>query len=381
MFYGQSSGAIHAQAMLVMPGVFGGLVHRVAVHSGANPPDDCAGGWMDTNATSAMIASHFEQSTGCRPKDTATNTTPGGGSSIINGVAEGVRNCLRNISWQNVLHSAGALHNYKMTLDGYAIKDWPFVLMQQKKTLNVPVMVGHNSGESLACKANPGMAAGELPSAVQRNIPVANRSALLPEILDMYVPGWKNDSAYCTALADAGGSSGVPACCRLYEGLLQDKATNCPEDQVFGLLNAGGIDAVYGWRVNQQETCPPANYSRSPYTSPVESYHTIELGWLFGTVSAWYISPPHGGGRWDPICTWGREERQFSNTMIQQWAHFAATGEAAWPQYTQEAPVRQNFEIGNISLWPNPALRAKKCAVWNKLAVERRTQTCTTVAG
>ena len=38
MFYGQSSGAIHAQMMLVMPELFGGLVPGVTV-SGATGED------------------------------------------------------------------------------------------------------------------------------------------------------------------------------------------------------------------------------------------------------------------------------------------------------------------------------------------------------
>ena len=104
----------------------------------------------------------------------------------------------------------------------------------------------------------------------------------------------------------------------------------------------------------------------------------MELGWLFGTVSAWYLSPPQKAQRWG--CSWSEAERRFSDTMIALWARFAATGAPlapgppaarenarsssgwlaapkAWPAYTQAQPQRLNFRIGSTKLWPEARVR------------------------
>ena len=259
-----------------------------------------------------------------------------------------VRACLRNATWQAVLRAAGPLHNYKMVVGGVVLRDWPYALLQQGTYLRVPIMQGHNSGELLACAHDPAMTAADLPAAFAAELPVGNLS-LLPLLMQYYAPGWHNSTntrtgsaarggrPYCVPLhateAPAGSPSRgappppppAPVCCRLYEALVEDKGQVCPEDAVFGRLRDGGATALHGWRIDQVQDCPPVPLARrSPYVSPVESFHTAELGWMFGTVSAWYITPPQHAPRWN--CTWSQPEQAFSNTLIRLWSNFAATG-------------------------------------------------------
>ena len=157
----------------------------------------------------------------------------------------------------------------------------------------------------------------------------------------------------------------MPRCCRVYEDFWQDINMQCSEDVLLeaahnaSLSTADGIGdgaPLYAWRFDQVQDCPPAlsGWPGPGYGKPSHAcFHTMDLSWMFGTISTFWDweRPPGGAQCWN--CSWPASERAFSNSVIRAWVHVAATGrmpeDAAWPTWEPSHRRRLNLRISNTT--------------------------------
>ena len=110
----------------------------------------------------------------------------------------------------------------------------------------------------------------------------------------------------------------------------------CSEDVLLDAIRTGAAKArvtappLYSWRFDAVQQCPPALWGCwgqggcPPATKPVNScFHTMELSWIFGTISGFWpwVIPPNNAERWS--CFWSQKERRFSDQAIVFWVQQA----------------------------------------------------------
>lgn len=142
----------------------------------------------------------------------------------------------------------------------------------------------------------------------------------------------------------------VPATSEAYERAIRERYVDLselflrlyPADNVRESMLATTRDALYGWTaerlVRKQEALGVPSYLYlfdHPYPTAdqagLHAFHGSELPYIFGTMAR---TPPY----WPAIPS-TRNERRFSDAMLQYWANFARTGrpvaerEPDWPRF------------------------------------------------
>merc|ERR1711865_653884 len=186
----------------------------------------------------------------------------------------------------------------------------------------------------------------------------------------------------CTPTGDA--ARHIPQCCRVYEDFWQDLNMQCSEDVLFDAVRAGAVVArkqvpqMYGWRFDQVQDCPPPLWPQGGWGGkPARTnscFHTMELSWMFGTVSGFWpwIVPPEGAPAWN--CSWAADEKASSNAAVSLWVHRAlgSGGTAAsaqdsevplWPQHSAANRSRLNLKVANITVLDR--FREPYCKWWS----------------
>ena len=232
-----------------------------------------------------------------------------------------------------------------------------------------------------SCLNNPGMTLEEAPASLGRalghnRIPLP--PWLVPEATRIYLPARRDGRPACSPSGNA--SAGVPRCCRVYEDFWQDLNMQCSEDVLFDAARAAAATKgaapppLYAWRFDQVEGCPPAvsGWGGAGHGKLTNAcFHTMDLAWMFGTVSAFWswLVPPDGAPQWN--CTWGVRERSFSDGVIRLWASLAASrgrgrGPAfqggAWPAQASASGARINLKVGNAMVLRG--FRRAQCSWW-----------------
>ena len=209
-----------------------------------------------------------------------------------------------------------------------------------------------------SCLNNPNLTAAAAPDALVRAFTQHNH---LP------APAWLKQEAAEVYLGP-GAASERP--CRVYEDFWQDLNMQCSEDVFLDAAAAAKPRArLYSWRFTAVERCPPAISGwPGPGRGKVcdSAFHTMDLAWMFGTVSAFWswLVPPDGASHWN--CSWSPVERNFSNFLIRTWAQQATPmGVAAtvWPQFSRDNHERLNLDFGNITVIRN--FRRRYCDWWS----------------
>ena len=370
LFYGQSSGANHALEIPVMK-PFAGLVQAVASHSACALPffnPDCASKKTraDAEADGLALAKQF-------------NCTAGSDVSI--------RACLRALPAESI-KPGGDRSWYG---PGSTLPDLPFNLYQQGKfDSRVKIMAGHNSGESVemadSCLFHPTLNASDAANSLVRafvqhnHLPVP--TYLKAEAAKNYLAKRSDGLPPCTPQGDATKAPPVPRCCRVYEDFWQDLNMQCSEDVLFDAIRQGAAAAklsplplLYAWRFDEVQQCPPPMWRRTLSSS---CFHTMDLSWLFGTVSGFWpwVKPPADAQEWN--CSWAppSPEREFSDAVVKLWVSHASTRQPEggygrlgfggvkqdWPPQTAAARARLNLMFGNISILRN--FRRPQCTWW-----------------
>ena len=250
-----------------------------------------------------------------------------------------------------------------------------------------------------SCFNNPTLALADMPasfdSAMLDHNHIQPPSWLQAEAIAQYLPN-RTDSASqspvppCSPAGDA--AQNIPKCCRVYEDFWQDLNMQCSEDVLFDAVRAGAVAArkeappLFGWRFDQVQDCPPPLWPQGGWGGkPARTnscFHTMELSWMFGTVSGFWswITPPDGALEWN--CTWPAAERAFSDTAVALWvqqalgsgaggtsalsAARAATGHGGvplWPRHTAATRSRLNLKAANITVLDH--FREPYCEWWS----------------
>eukprot|EP01052_Picozoa_sp_SAG31_P053276 SAG31_NODE_13576_length_860_cov_0.918528_1_plen_235_part_10 len=205
------------------------------------------------------------------------------------------------------------------------------------------VRVGHNSGESVemrdSCLNHPtlqGLNAtlAALGRAFSHNA-MTEPPFVASEVAEIYLPSRADGLQPCSAAGNASATPTVPRCCRVYEDFWQDLNMQCSEDVLFDAIRTGAAKAgttpppLYGWRFDAVQQCPPAMWGSKPADS---CFHTMDLSWMFGTISGFWpwVVPPNHAEFWR--CTWSPQERGLSDRAISMWVQQAANASylASW---------------------------------------------------
>ena len=164
----------------------------------------------------------------------------------------------------------------------------------------------------------------------------------------------------------------------------------CSEDVLLDAVRSGAALAgvasptLYAWRFDAVQQCPPAvsGWGGAGHGKLSGAcFHTMDLSWMFGTVSGFWpwIRPPNGASDWAATCEWNetaRGERTFSDAVIRLWVQQASVGNrtlapgAGWPAQQDAADVpagraRLNLRLGNLTVLKG--FRAAQCG-WGKMA-------------
>lgn len=305
-----------------------------------------------------------------------------------------VRKCLRAIPTSAVLPGPGFGAYIGGRGEDALLPDLPFNLYAKGEfDTTIKVMAGHNSGESVemkdSCFNNPTLTLANMPASFDAAMSTHNRiqppSWLQAEAVERYLPNRTNGLPPCSPDGDA--SNGIPKCCRIYEDFWQDLQMQCSEEVLFDAVRNGGVGSkggvvpqMYGWRFDQVQDCPPPLWPQGGWGGKLvrtdSCFHTMELSWMFGTVSGFWswIVPPNSSREWN--CSWGADERAFSTSAISLWVQQAlgsgdvgtsASGSGSgggggggggggngvlplWPKHTAQNRSRLNLKVGNISV-------------------------------
>lgn len=224
--------------------------------------------------------------------------------------------CLRKSNVSKLLEAysdAGSDAIYTV-IDGYFIPYYPSVAIVKGTYLNnVGVTIGHNLPDLyLACTTDPKMDSRAAVNYVKENY------------LEVGIPAARLDDVLNNYRVQSCSPNGQ--CCQLVTDLLNDFTMLCNARRLLNGLSAKNNRNLYWYRFDCAPTCPTERF-------PGVCRHTSEIAYVFGTVSNY-------GSRAEPNCTWSKESRTFSTTVIEHWAKMAATGRPlpSWKSYSKEKP-------------------------------------------
>ena len=122
------------------------------------------------------------------------------------------------------------------------------------------------------------------------------------------------------------------------------------------------------------QDCPPSTSGwpdRGYQKVSNACFHTMELSWMFNTVSAFWpwLVPPNGSNSWP--CTWSATEREFSRSIIQRWVTIASSQSPSdWLPWTITNRERLNLKIGETSIVKN--FSRSHCNWWRGIYAQLR---------